>query len=79
MALRLVLNFYSDAPQAVGTATVVCGQLLVTGKHVLREFSNTKPWRAGKFREPDKETDFAAFADSLFDHPIAFSRSRIRS
>ena len=40
VALRLVVNFYSDAPQVVGTATVVCGHLLVTAKHVLRELCN---------------------------------------
>ena len=35
LALRLVVDFYSDAPQVVGTATVVCGHLLVTARHVL--------------------------------------------
>ena len=41
--------------------------------------SDLKAGRAGKFREPGNETDFAAFADSLIDHAIAFSRSRTRS
>ena len=40
--------------------------------------SDLKAGRAGKFREPGKETDFAAFADSLIGHAIAFSRSRNR-
>ena len=34
---------------------------------------------AGKFREPNKETDFAAFADSLVGHATAFSRRQSRS
>jgi hypothetical protein len=37
LALRLVVNFYSDAPFVVGTATVLCGHLLVTAKHVFSD------------------------------------------
>ena len=40
MALRLVVGFYSDAPQVIGTAAVVCGHLLVTAKHVLSDLCN---------------------------------------
>jgi hypothetical protein len=35
IALRLVVDFYSDVPAIVGTATVLSGHLLVTAKHVL--------------------------------------------
>jgi Trypsin-like peptidase domain len=37
VGLRLVVDFYSDAPQVVGTATVLCRNLLVTAGHVLEE------------------------------------------
>jgi hypothetical protein len=37
VVLRLVVNFYSDAPYIVGTATVLCGNLLVTAKHVFND------------------------------------------
>ena len=37
LALRLVVNFYSDAPVVIGTATVLCGHLLVTAKHVFND------------------------------------------
>jgi len=35
LVLRLVVDLYSDAPLVVGSATVLCGHLLVTAKHVL--------------------------------------------
>lgn len=35
VALRVVVNFYSDTPQVIGTATVLCGNLLLTARHVL--------------------------------------------
>ena len=35
MVLRLVVNFYSDSPVVVGSATVLCRHLLVTARHVL--------------------------------------------
>ena len=35
VVLRLVVDFYSDAPFVIGTATILCGHLLVTAKHVL--------------------------------------------
>ena len=35
VVLRLVVDFYSDAPVVVGTATILCRHLLVTAKHVL--------------------------------------------
>ena len=35
MVLRLVVDFYSDCPVVVGTATIVCRHLLVTARHVL--------------------------------------------
>lgn len=35
VALRLVVNFYSDNPRVVGTATVLAGHLLITAKHVI--------------------------------------------
>ena len=37
MVLRLVVDFYSDAPVVVGTATILCRHLLVTAGHVLTE------------------------------------------
>lgn len=37
IALRIVVNFYSDSPYIIGTATVLCGNLLVTAKHVLED------------------------------------------
>ena len=40
--------------------------------------SDSRTGLAGTFREPGKETDFAAFADSLIAHAIAFSRRRDR-
>lgn len=43
IALRLVVNFYSGAPKVVGTATVMCGHLLVTAKHVLRDIWDSEP------------------------------------
>ncbi|MDE2229660.1 MAG: hypothetical protein KGL11_11555 [Alphaproteobacteria bacterium] len=38
IALRLVVNFYSDSPYVIGTATILCGNLLVTARHVIDEF-----------------------------------------
>ena len=35
VVLRLVVDFYSEAPLVIGSATVLCGHLLVTAKHVL--------------------------------------------
>lgn len=35
MVLRLVVDFHSDAPVVVGSATALCRHLLVTAKHVL--------------------------------------------
>ena len=35
VVLRLVVDFYSDAPIVVGTATILCRHLLVTARHVL--------------------------------------------
>ena len=35
VVLRLVVDFYSDDPVVVGTATILCSHLLVTAKHVL--------------------------------------------
>lgn len=35
LVLRLVVDFYSDSPVVIGSATVLCGHLLVTAKHVL--------------------------------------------
>ena len=35
VVLRLVVDFYSDAPVVVGSATVLCRHLLVTARHVL--------------------------------------------
>lgn len=43
IALRLVVNFYSDAPEVVGTATVMCHHLLVTAKHVFRGIWDSEP------------------------------------
>jgi hypothetical protein len=39
-ALRLVENIYTDAPMILGTATVLCGNLAVTAKHVFEEIQN---------------------------------------
>ena len=41
--------------------------------------SDSKTGLAGRLREPNKETDFAAFADSLVGHATAFARRRDRS
>lgn len=35
VVLRLIAGFYSDTPLVVGTATILCGYLLVTARHVL--------------------------------------------
>ena len=35
IAYRLVVNFYSDNPYIIGTATILCSHLLVSAKHVL--------------------------------------------
>ena len=35
VVLRLVVDLYSDTPLVVGSATVLCGHLLVTARHVL--------------------------------------------
>ena len=35
VVLRLVVDFNSDAPLVVGSATILCGHLLVTARHVL--------------------------------------------
>jgi len=37
LAFRLVVNLLTDEPVVVGTATPICGGLLVTAKHVLTE------------------------------------------
>ena len=36
VVFRLVVDFYSDAPVVVGTATILCRHLLVTAGHILR-------------------------------------------
>ena len=41
--------------------------------------SKSETGSKGEFLEPSKEVDFAAFADSLIGHAIAFSRSRNRT
>ena len=46
VALRLVVNFHSGAPYVVGTATVLCGHLLVTAKHVLSNLADEALRRA---------------------------------
>jgi hypothetical protein len=46
VALRLVVNFHSGTPYVVGTATVLCGHLLVTAKHVLGELADQALRRA---------------------------------
>lgn len=37
IAFRLVVDFYSNEPVVVGTATTLCGHLLVTAKHVVED------------------------------------------
>lgn len=37
VVLRLVVDFYSDAPVVVGTATILCRHLLITARHVLTD------------------------------------------
>jgi Trypsin-like peptidase domain len=37
VGLRLITNFYSDSAEVVGTAAVLCGNLLITAKHVLEK------------------------------------------
>lgn len=43
IALRLVVNFYSEEPRIIGTATVLSGNLLVTAKHVLQDMYDAMP------------------------------------
>ena len=43
VALRLVVNCYTDSAFVVGTATVICGNLLVTARHVLDQVWDTPP------------------------------------
>ena len=42
VALRLVVNFFSDAPYVVGTATVISGFLAITAKHVFEDIPDAK-------------------------------------
>lgn len=42
VALRLVVNFFSDAPYVVGTATIIAGNLAVTAKHVFNDILDSK-------------------------------------
>ena len=42
LALRLVVDVFSDCPEVVGTATVLCRHLLVTAKHVLESLCNVE-------------------------------------
>ena len=46
VALRLVVNCYTDAAFVIGTATVICGNLLLTAKHVLDEVWDKPPAEA---------------------------------
>jgi len=43
LALRLVANFYIGEPRCIGTVFSVCGNVLVTARHVVEEF-----FRSGK-------------------------------
>jgi hypothetical protein len=43
VALRLVENIHSDDPVIFGTATVLCGNLAVTAKHVFEESRTVDP------------------------------------
>lgn len=40
IALRLVIDFYTESPYIIGTATLLAGNLLVTAKHVLDKITN---------------------------------------
>ena len=43
LVLRLVVDLFSDAPLVVGTATILCGHMLVTAKHVLLSIPGLRP------------------------------------
>ena len=63
LGLRLVVNFYSDEPYVVGTATVLCGHLLLTAKHVLEDVVKAHLLLAQK--EPN------ALAECIESHIVA--------
>jgi len=42
IGLRIIVNFYSDAPYVLGTATIIAGNLLVTAKHVLTDIAQIR-------------------------------------
>jgi hypothetical protein len=48
IALRLIVNFYSESPYVIGTATVICGNCLVSAKHVLTDIMEKMPVIDGK-------------------------------
>ena len=43
MALRLVANLFTDEPVILGTATMLCGNLSATAKHVFDEIRSADP------------------------------------
>lgn len=43
VVLRLVVDLFSDAPLVVGSATILCGHLLVTARHVLLSIPGLRP------------------------------------
>lgn len=60
VALRLVVNFYTESPFVVGTATVLCGNLLVTAKHVFTDILGPKHFLGARSAAVTVEQHIAA-------------------
>ncbi|QBR71469.1 hypothetical protein CU048_09455 [Beijerinckiaceae bacterium] len=54
VALRLVVNCYSNEPRVVGTAAVLCGHLLVTANHIIIDAFGAPPNPDGSIVNVDK-------------------------
>jgi hypothetical protein len=48
IGFRIVVNFYTDAPYIIGTATTLAGNLLITAKHVLTAITDAQLSRDGR-------------------------------
>ncbi|MBF0174263.1 MAG: hypothetical protein HQL83_12580 [Magnetococcales bacterium] len=42
VVLRLVVGLFTDSPSVIGTASILCGNLLVTAKHVIDDLIRSK-------------------------------------
>jgi len=63
LVLRLVVDLYSDAPLVVGSATILCGHLLVTARHVLESIPG--------FYDSDSVDSTSPTADTAIDRSLA--------